>query len=202
MTLGWELVGALAAERRVLDHLVIQVGGGALASAVMQAFDEARELGAIGRLPRIHTVQTRSAYPLARAHERLVAEVGPDPDRAAIDEAVATAARHRSRYMWPWETRPRSVAHGILDDETYDWLAVAGGMLRTGGRPVVVDEDTLRAANRLARAATGIDVDHTGSAGLAGVTELMRDGVIGPSETTAVIFTGVRRESPANGGQP
>jgi threonine synthase len=202
MTLGWELVGALTAERRTLDHLVIQVGGGALASAVMQAFDEARQLGAVGRLPRIHTVQTRGAHPLARAHERLAEELGPSPDRAAIDQAIGAAARRRSRYMWPWETRPRSVAHGILDDETYDWLAVAGGMLRTGGLPVVVDEDTLRAANRLAGATTGLNVDHTGSAGLAGVMELMRGGVIGPFESAAVIFTGVRRESPANGGQP
>ncbi|HEX6129276.1 MAG TPA: pyridoxal-phosphate dependent enzyme [Candidatus Limnocylindria bacterium] len=202
MTLGWELVGALVAQHRALDHLVIQVGGGALASAVMQALDEARQLGAIGRLPRIHTVQTRGAHPLARAHERLAAELGPRPDAAAIDDAVAEAARHRSRYMWPWEQEPRSVAHGILDDETYDWLAVVRGMLHSGGLPVVVDEATLRAANRHARETTGIDVDHTGSSGLAGVMELMRDGVIGSTESTAVIFTGVRRESPANGGQP
>jgi threonine synthase len=187
------MVAALAGEHRALDHLVIQVGGGALASSVMQAFDEARQLGAIGRLPRIHTVQTRAAFPLARAYERLVAELGAEPGPAAVDRAVDEAARHRSRYMWPWETEPRSVAHGILDDETYDWLAVVRGMLRTGGRPVVADEATLRAANRRARAVTGIDVDHTGSAGLAGVMELMRDGVIGPSESIAVIFTGVRR---------
>jgi hypothetical protein len=75
-------------------------------------------------------------------------------------------------------------------------------MFATGGRSVVADEDTLRAANRLARATTGVNVDHTGSAGLAGVMELMRDGVIGPFDSTAVIFTGVRRESPANGGHP
>ena len=66
-------------------------------------------------------------------------------------------------------------------------------MLRSRGLPVVVDEATLRAANRHARDTTGIDVDHTGSAGLAGAMELMRDGVIGPSESIAVIFTGVRR---------
>ncbi len=193
MTLGWELVDTLGREHLSLDHLVVQVGGGALASAVMQAFDEARRLGAIGRLPRIHTVQTRGAHPLARAYARLAAELGPEPTAAQLERGLARAARHRSRYMWPWESEPDSVAHGILDDETYDWLAVTRGMLATGGRPVVVDEDTLRAANRLARSTTALDVDHTGSAGLAGVMELMRDGVIGPFESTAVIFTGVRR---------
>jgi threonine synthase len=202
MTLGWEMVQVMADQHRHLDHLVIQVGGGALASSVVQAFEEAREMGVLQALPRIHTVQTASAHPLQRAHARLSAELGPNPSLPAVDAAISRAARRRSAYMWPWETAPHSVAHGILDDETYDWLAVARGMLRTGGLPLVVDEAALRAANRLARRATDIDVDHTGSAGLAGALELVRQGRIGPDETLAVIFTGVRRESPANGVQP
>ena len=48
--------------------------------------------------------------------------------------ALRRVAQHRSRYMWPWETAPVSVAHGILDDETYDWLAVERAML-THRRP-------------------------------------------------------------------
>jgi threonine synthase len=202
MTLGWEMVQVLAEQHRRLHHLVIQVGGGALASSVMQAFEEAREMGVLQALPRVHTVQTASAHPLQRAHARLSAELGPDPTPADIDAAIARAARRRAAYMWPWESAPHSVAHGILDDETYDWLAVARGMLRTGGVPLVVDEAALRAANRLARRATDIDVDHTGSAGLAGALELVRQDRIGPDESLAVIFTGVRRESPANGGHP
>jgi threonine synthase len=67
--------------------------------------------------------------------------------------------------MWPWETEPRSIAHGILDDETYDWAAVVEGMLRSGGSPIVVDDDELHAANRLARDTTRVEVSHTGSAG-------------------------------------
>jgi hypothetical protein len=103
--------------------------------------------------------------------------------------------------MWPWEKVPRSVADGILDDETYDWLAVVGGMLRSGGRPVVVGEPALRDANGLAATHTGIDVNHTGSAGLAGAIELLRRGEIGPDDHVAVIFTGIRRRS-ASVGEP
>jgi threonine synthase len=95
--------------------------------------------------------------------------------------------------MWPWETEPRSVAHGILDDETYDWLAVVRAMLVTGGRPVVVDEDELLAANALAREATGVDADETGTAGVAGLIALARTGVIEPGEHVAVVLSGVRR---------
>ena len=95
--------------------------------------------------------------------------------------------------MWPWETKPQSIAHGILDDETYDWLAVVEAMLTTGGRPVVVGEEALARANALAVETTGIDVDPTGSAGLAGLIELRRRGVIDPDARAAVLFTGVRR---------
>ena len=98
--------------------------------------------------------------------------------------------------MWPWEVEPRSVAHGILDDETYDWLAVVEGMLATGGRPLVVDEETLRRANVLALEATGIAVDHTGSAGLAGLLALSRAGELAADERIAVLFTGAVRSAP------
>jgi threonine synthase len=45
-------------------------------------------------------------------------------------------------------------------------------------------------------ATTGIDIDVTGSAGLAGLLELRRRGEVHDSETCAVLFTGRRR----NGG--
>jgi threonine synthase len=96
--------------------------------------------------------------------------------------------------MWPWETEPHSVATGILDDETYDWLAVVRGTLTSGGSPVVVDEATLLEANEIARETTGIDVDPTGTAGLAGLLDLRRRALVNPTETVAVIFTGVRRD--------
>ena len=95
--------------------------------------------------------------------------------------------------MWPWEAEPQSIAHGILDDETYDWLAVVRGMLASGGRP---SSSTRRSSPRRTTSAwtsTGIDVDHTGSAGLAGLLALVREGAVDPDETVAVLFTGARR---------
>jgi len=181
VTLGYELVEQLG--DTALDHLVIQVGGGALASAVNQAFVEADALGAIAKLPKLHAVQTEGAAPLARAYERLVADGGD----------VDAAAKQRSRYMWPWESEPHSLAHGILDDETYDWLAIVRGLLASGGRPVVVGEDRVEEALRLGASATGIEVSATGTAGLAGLLELRAQGHIEPGESAAVLFTGVKR---------
>lgn len=189
-TLGYELAAGLPGG---LDHLIIQVGGGALASACIASLREAVDLGVLSRMPRVHTVQTLGAHPLERAYRRVLALLpdrrGPDAVRAAVVEAAA----HRSAYMRPWEQEPKSVATGILDDETYDWLAVVDGMLTTGGRPVLVGEDLLLEANRLAFAATGIPVDVTGSSGLAGLLAMRRAGEIEDRDRVAVLFTGVRR---------
>ncbi len=211
-TIGYEIASQLSDAGATVDRLFVQVGGGALASAVIQGMREAVALGAMDRLPPLHTIQTEGGYPLQRAYDRLVERIGgalgldkvSRQDRAAriaggftspqVREALEYAATHRSEFMWPWEGQPTSIAHGILDDETYDWLAVINGLLETGGYPVTVSEETLIEANDLAHSTTGIDVDHTGSAGLAGLVELSRDGLVDGEENVAVLFTGIRRE--------
>jgi threonine synthase len=194
-TLGYELVTALARLPGGLDHLIIQVGGGALASSCIQALREAVGLGALDRLPRVHTVQTAGAHPLERAYGRVRELLPPEPGPEAVRLAMAEAAAHRSAFMRPWEGTPRSVATGILDDETYDWRAVVEGMLTTGGRPLVVSEELLLEANQLAVSTTGIRADPTGSSGLAGLLELRRCGAIGDADRAAVLLTGIQRES-------
>ena len=184
-TLGWEIASSGAS----VDRLVVQVGGGALASSCIHGLGEGVELGALAAMPRIDTVQTEGAWPLKRAFDA----VG---QRGDTEHALRFASHHRSAFMWPWEDEPRSIAHGILDDETYDWLAVVEGMLATGGRPLVVDEETLVEANTLARGTTGIDVDHTGTAGLAGLLALRATGHLADDERVAVLFTGVVRTAP------
>ena len=181
----------LASGAPQFDELVVQVGGGALASACMQALARAVAAGLLARAPRVHTVQTQGAAPLRRAwglvqQHRCNAAAG-------TEDALRAAATHRSAFMWPWETVPHSVATGILDDETYDWLAVLRGMTATGGSPVIVDEATLLQANQWAQETTGIAVSHTGSAGLAGLLQLRRDGVIAAGARAGVLFSGVQR---------
>lgn len=215
-TLVWEVLSALIQRGIGLDHLVVQVGGGALATACVEGLRNAATLGLIEKLPSIHTVQTRSVFPIRRAYEaisaRLLAgespksdafDVAADADRArrirdevsARDRArvLEHARRHRGEYMWPWEAPLESIASGILDDETYDWAAVCEGMLETGGVPLVVDEETLAEAHRLGREHTAIAAEPTGTAGLAGLLDLQRAGVIGSGETVALLFTGVER---------
>ncbi len=158
------------------------MGGGALASSVAQGWVQVA-----GRLPRLHAVQTEGGHPLTRAWDAFVAG-GRD---------LADAVRHRSRHMWPWEPEPHSAAHGILDDETYDWAAIVAAMDASGGSPVVATEARVLEAAALGPATTGIPADATGTAGLAGLLTLLADD--DPErrptagERVAVLFTGLDR---------
>jgi len=169
-TLGYELADADVG----LHHLVVQVGGGALASSVGQGLADAVALGAIATMPTVHVVQAEVHAPMVRAWQRR------RPD----------ARHHRHDVMWPWQPPGTSVATGILDDEAYDWAAVLDTLERTGGTAITVTEEELRGANERARAATGVEVSPTGTAGLAGLETLRRSGAIGPNDTAAVLFTG------------
>jgi threonine synthase len=204
-TLAFEIVTALRRDGAAIDRLFVQVGGGALASGVIQGLSEAHCLGLLERMPAIHAVQTEGGHPLVRAWQAFIDRFGlfdghpggagglDRDDSARLNRDLEWAATHRSEFMWPWETPPRSLAHGILDDETYDWLAVVRGMAETGGSPVVIDEALLAEAVPMAREATGIAVDATGVAGLAGAMVQVRRGVVKKGESLAVLFTGAER---------
>ncbi len=175
-TLAFEMAEKFGRLGGAPESLFVQVGGGALASALAQGFEIATRLGVVKKRPKLIAVQPAGCAPLARAWNKL----------DGFD--LAEAARHRSHFMWAWETTPKSLASGILDDETYDWWAVAEGMRASGGQPVVVDEDAVTRACKLAQAHTGIHVSATGTAGLAGLA-----GMSGSPGSVGVIFSGVER---------
>jgi threonine synthase len=93
--------------------------------------------------------------------------------------------------MWPWESEPHSLADGILDDETYDWVADVEQLRRTSGEVVVAGEDLVVLASTMGVETTGIPVSPTGSAGLAGL--LAAQSAFTPNANVAVMFSGINR---------
>ena len=78
-TLAWEMVDTLveydgSAPTR-LDRLFLQVGGGALATAVVTGLTGAAARGDLAGLPRVHAVQPQGNHPLVRAWDTLVLEL-------------------------------------------------------------------------------------------------------------------------------
>jgi threonine synthase len=236
-TLGWEMVMQLGDRSERLDSVVIQVGGGALARSVAQAFEEALQLGFIDALPRIHVCQPEGGFPFVRAYLLALTEIArrsghtfdlsydrnADPhEQIAKTAAFAATRAHQiqetatfinrsfdspvvqsvlnkmagsaSYFMWPWDgAAPHSLAHGILDDLTYDWYYLLRAVLRSGGRAEILSEHTIRDAYEKAQRYTGIPVCPTGASGLAGLIQLTESETIGRGESVGLFFTGFDR---------
>lgn len=184
-TLAYEMAEDLSRAGTALDAVYIQVGGGALGSGLAHGFAEMEAMGVIDRCPTFFAVEAEGCRPLAVAYERLEAWRRANGGEAGV--ALAHAAQHRADFMAPWPEPPRSIAHGILDDETYDWLGVMEAMLDTGGKPVIATEAQLADAHGFARKA-GFRASHTGTAGLAGVL-----AAAPKNARVGVIFSGVER---------
>jgi len=237
-TLGWETLMQVHDCSPDVTAMVIQAGGGALGRAIVQAWQEAVDIGLARQLPRIYVCQPEGGFPFVRAYLLLLARIcernGLDFDMPAWDsqndprpqlarmkdfsrshasrirQAAAFARRRfntpavqtvlkeavfkRRRFMWAWDgAPPRSLAHGILDDETYDWYDLVTAVLKSGGRAEIVDEKQISRAHTLARAHTNMTPCATGTSGLAGLLQLTAAGDIGPQENVALFFTGMDR---------
>lgn len=187
-TIGWELAEQLALGRahgRVA--LFVQVGGGALATSVWQGLNEGIREQWLSADPILNTVQTEAVAPLNRAWRLLL---DSSDDRSEMPEL---ARLNPDRYMWAWENIGQSKATGILDDVTYDWLAVAEGMLTSNGEAHVVTESLIEEGHRIAIELTGIAADHTGTAGLAALLDPTIAESASTSDHVVVFFTGRQR---------
>ena len=172
-TIGWESAEQLRALGvSSLSAVYAQVGGGAFAASLSRGLSE-------GGVPApLVAVQTAGCAPLARAWE------------IAHDSTQAWATDW-TRFMWPWEHEPTSLADGILDDETYDWVADFAQLEASGGRVVVAPEDDVVLAASLAPQACGIAASPTGTAGVAGLITEARGGLV--RGDVMVVLSGVRR---------
>ncbi len=220
-TLAWEMVDTLAEHdgdvTPRLDRVAVQVGGGALATAVLGGLADSVARTELAGMPVVHAVQPVGNHPLVRAWDTVAAELLDEPlrpsnaGRAAsaraigpLESGVLRAVIRRlagspERYMRVWETEPVSYASGILDDITYDWLGIVEAMLVSGGWPIVASEDDFKRAHRLAHQHTHINVCPTGASGLGGLLALQASasesglGHVSEGERVAVLFTGQMR---------
>ncbi len=187
-TIGWEIAEQFAADPAVPggtppDRVYVQVGGGAFAASLGAGLHDAS--GPV----RVDAVQAAGCAPLARAWRRArraaVASGGPVSEGVGVDDVAA----RWGELMTAWDD-PHSVADGILDDETYDWLGVFAVLRRGGGDVVVMPESTIVDAHALARR-VGYDVSATGAAGLAGL--LAARDAVGDDERVVVVMSGIAR---------
>lgn len=202
-TLGLELAEQLDQRGVQPAEILIQIGGGALATAVL---DGLRRAWPDRQQPRFHPVQPEAAHPYVACWRRAVAsllgsrglpEPAGDPERAELvarsfsEAEIRAHLEARPELMEPWPGTPHSVASGILDDVTYDWQTVMSHQMPSAGWPILVSEETFREAAEMAR---GVDPrpDETGAAGLAGLLTHRRAGATGDGESVVLLTGAVR----------
>ena len=186
-TMAWEILTALRRDHPDVEQLgdmMVQVGGGALGAGLAQGMQRAVRGGELllqplRSVPSLHTVQAEGCQPLVRAFDALCLD-GCGPKEASL---------RKGDFMQAWSD-PHSVAHGILDDETYEWVALCKAMVGTEGRAHVVSDDFIEQARTLAYNDLGVNVCHTGAAGLAGL--LSRD-LAGQTAPNLVVLSGLDR---------
>ncbi len=181
-TLGWELAEVIASN--TIDHLFIQVGGGALLTSCTIGLLEAKEFGILENVPKVCAVQAEGCAPFDKAWKGLPQET---TDQEKIDYAISNA----ETLMSPWE-KPESLATGILDDITYDWIGVVTALVYSGGESIVASEKEIAMAYDLVNR-QGVNAEPTGSAGVAGVISALKAGYLQRSDRVGVLLTGVLR---------
>lgn len=152
-TIGWEIRDQLRKAGVSPQAIYVQVGGGALATSLA--------LGLGDDIPLV-VVQAEGCAPLDRALQ--------------LAAGVDAPECHWSEIMTTWEA-PASLADGILDDETYDWISIFRALRRSSGRSVVAPELNIVRAHEIVNA-FGPPTSATGSAGVAGAITEAEMGVL------------------------
>ena len=151
--LGWE----------VPDWIVLPAGNLGNTSAFGKALYELKELGLIGRMPRLAAVQAQGANPFYRSF------LGGFQQRESVEaRTIATAIRIGDPVSYPRAVRALRWTDGLVAE--------------------VTDQEIMDAKARVD--AAGIGCEPASAAAVAGAKKLVEASVIGRKEKVLVILTG------------
>jgi threonine synthase len=148
----------------VPDHLIVPGGNLANSSALGKGFREMRELGLVGRVPRISVIQAAGANPLVRS-----------------------MASNHGTSIEPVEAHTRATAIRIGNPAS--WRKAARVIQETGGWCLDVSEAEIAIA-KAELGAEGLGCEPASAVTLAGLKKLRAEGKVAGSETVVLLLTG------------
>jgi len=148
----------------VPDHLIVPGGNLANSSALGKGFREMRELGLVGRVPRISVIQAAGANPLVRSLES-----------------------NQGASLEPVEAHTRATAIRIGNPAS--WRKAARVIQETGGWCLDVSEAEIAIA-KAELGAEGLGCEPASAVTLAGLKKLRAEGKVAGSETVVLLLTG------------
>ncbi|HUG54042.1 MAG TPA: threonine synthase [Vicinamibacteria bacterium] len=160
-TCGLEIAEQMGPE--VPDWVAVAVGDGCTLAGTWKGLREMQALGFIRRLPRLLGVQAEGARPLVDAF-------------AAGTDLVPGPAE--------------TVADSICVGHPRNWRKVLRAVRESGGAFVAVPDEAILEAMRESGRQAGIFGEPAGVAGLAGLRQAVRDGIVGGRESALAVVTG------------
>jgi threonine synthase len=155
---------AEAFDWNVPDHLIVPGGNLANSSALGKGFRELRELGLVGRVPRISVIQAEGANPLVRS-----------------------LAANNGTSLEPVEAHTRATAIRIGNPAS--WRKAARVIHETGGWCLDVSEAEIAIA-KTEIGAEGLGCEPASAVTLAGLKKLRAEGKVRSNETVVLVLTG------------
>jgi threonine synthase len=155
---------AEAFDWNVPDHLIVPGGNLANSSALGKGFREMRELGLVGRVPRISVIQAEGANPLVRS-----------------------LAENNGATLEPVEANTRATAIRIGNPAS--WRKAARAIQETGGWCLDVSEAEIAIA-KAELGSEGLGCEPASAVTLAGLKKLRARGNVSGGETVVLLLTG------------
>ena len=149
---------------QVPEHVIVPGGNLANSSALAKGFAEARQLGLIGRVPRISVIQAEGANPL-----------------------FVSLRDHGGRELTPVAAETRASAIRIGNPAS--WVKAVTAIQTTGGWCEQVSEAEIALA-KAEIGAEGIGCEPASAVTLAGLKKLVADGRVGKEERAVLVLTG------------
>jgi threonine synthase len=160
-TCGLEIAEQMGAD--VPDWVAVSVGDGCTLAGIWKGLKEMHALGFIRRLPRVLGVQAEGARPLVDAF-RDGGDLVPGPAQTLADSICVGHPRN--------------------------WRKALRAVRESGGTFLAVSDDAILEAMREAGRRAGVFGEPAGVAGLAGIREAVRAGIVGRGDTVLTVVTG------------
>jgi threonine synthase len=146
------------------ERIFVSVGDGCIIGGLGKGLRDLLALGLIERLPRLVGVQAEGSSVLVEAWRRGSEEIRPVP--------------------------PTTLADSIASEEPRDRIKALRAVRDTDGAFVAVSDREILAAMQLLGETTGVFGEPAGTAPLAGLLRMQREGQIDPTERMVVLVTG------------
>jgi threonine synthase len=164
-SLGYEI--AEQSEWEPPDWILFPTGSGGLMAGTMKGLWEFKEMGLIDKVPRPVVVQPEGCSPVVRAFNEQ-----QDPLNIA-----------------PWNSND-TVAGGLADPFPWDGDAALKYLNLANGKAIAVSDDAIEHTLVTLGKLEGIFAEPSGVAALAGLKQLLEQGVIDASDKVVVPITG------------